>query len=222
MRHDCSAFQAEEFFMQWCIKGETQNDFTASLDLSHSIDSTKVWSDTNIKYANEKNKTKLVTGPIFTESHTKVSRSAVILEMSILIRLCMANAQALPVQFVCHTKPYKNYNFQIDGTSRYFGVWLWHLVHLLSLVCSFQCVWPSFIGAVLSVINKVYSQSLTKQFRSHSKDTVNSLRKVNLLWNNMDGTIFLRYGWNNLPETIKESKSYHIFKSKTKRYLLLQ
>ena len=28
--------------------------------------------------------------------------------------------------------------------------------------------------------------------------------------------------WNNLPETIKESKSYHIFKSKTQKYLLLQ
>ena len=27
--------------------------------------------------------------------------------------------------------------------------------------------------------------------------------------------------WNNLPETIKESKSYHIFKSKIKKYLLL-
>ena len=41
----------------------------------------------------------------------------------------------MPVQLICHTKPYNNRNFQIDGTSRYF---------------------PSFtIGAVLSVI-KVY------------------------------------------------------------------
>ena len=31
------------------------------------------------------------------------------------------NGQALPVH---HTKPYKNYNLQNDGTSRYFGVWL--------------------------------------------------------------------------------------------------
>ena len=53
----------------------------------------------------------------------------------------MANGQALPVQFICHTEPYKNYNFQIDGASRYLDVWLWQLVHLLILVCSFQwCV----------------------------------------------------------------------------------
>ena len=25
----------------------------------------------------------------------------------------MANGQTLPVEFVCHTKPYKNYNFQL-------------------------------------------------------------------------------------------------------------
>ena len=73
-----------------------------------------------------------------SESYTKVSRSTVILEISIFIRFCMANGQALPVQFICHTEPYKNYNFQIDGASRYFGVWLWQLVHLLILVCSFQ------------------------------------------------------------------------------------
>ena len=34
-----------------------------------------------------------------------------------------------------------NRNFQIDGASRYFGVWVWQLVHLLILVFSFQwCV----------------------------------------------------------------------------------
>ena len=31
----------------------------------------------------------------------------------------MANGQALPVQFVCYSKPYKKYNFQIDGASLY-------------------------------------------------------------------------------------------------------
>ena len=42
---------------------------------------------------------------------------------------------------VYHTKPYKNYNFENDGTSRYFGLRLCKLVHLLNLVCSFQwCV----------------------------------------------------------------------------------
>ena len=50
-----------------------------------------------------------------------------------IIRLCMANGQA----FV-----HKNDNFQIDGASRYFGVLLCQLGHLLNkiLVCrSFQC-----------------------------------------------------------------------------------
>ena len=40
-----------------------------------------------------------------SDSTTKVSRHAVILEMSIFIRFCMINGQAMPVQFVCHTKP---------------------------------------------------------------------------------------------------------------------
>ena len=56
-----------------------------------------------------------------SESYTKVSRSAVILEISIFIRLRMANGQTLPVQFICHTEPYKNYNFLIDGAPQYFG-----------------------------------------------------------------------------------------------------
>ena len=74
----------------------------------------------------------------FSESQTSVSRSAIILKIVIIIRCCMAdelNRQALPVH---HTKPYKNYNFRNDGTSRYFGLWLWKLVHLLNLVSSFQ------------------------------------------------------------------------------------
>ena len=33
----------------------------------------------------------------------------------------------------CHTKPYNNRNFQIDGASRYFGVWLWELLRLPAL-----------------------------------------------------------------------------------------
>ena len=119
--------------------GKTEVITTATaIDLCHSIDalvkcSTKVWSNTNIKHANEKNKTKLVIGQ---ESSTKVSRSAVIFEISIL-----------PVQFVCHTN--LNLIKIIDGASRYFGVWLWQLVHLLILVCSFQ--WP-----VLFCLAKLY------------------------------------------------------------------
>ena len=60
---------------------------------------------------------------------------------------------------ICQTKPYDNNNFQIDGTSWYFGVWLWQLVHLLLLVYSFQwCVLFLCLAkwAVLSVI-KVHS-----------------------------------------------------------------
>ena len=70
-----------------------------------------------------------------SSSYTKVSRSAINLKIA---RFCMAdelNGQALPVH---HTKPYKNYNFQNDGTSWYFGLWLWKLVYLLDVVCSFQ------------------------------------------------------------------------------------
>ena len=51
----------------------------------------------------------------------EVSRSAINL-IAIIIRFCMADelsGQALPVH---HTNPYKNYNFQNDGTSRYFGL----------------------------------------------------------------------------------------------------
>ena len=60
------------------------------------------------------------------------------LNIVIIIRFCMEdelNGQALHVH---HTKPYKNYNFQNDGTSRYFSLWLWKLVRLLNLACSFQ------------------------------------------------------------------------------------
>ena len=81
---------------------------------------------------------------------TRVSRSTVILEIYIFVTFFMANGRALPTQIVCCTKPYKNYSFQIDGASWYFydsGNWCSY---------SFQCcVWPSFIGAVISMI-KVY------------------------------------------------------------------
>ena len=77
----------------------------------------------------------------FSESQTKAPWSAIILKIVIFIRICMVNGQGLPVQLICHTKPYNNRNFQIDGASQYFGVWVWQLVHLLILVCSFQwCV----------------------------------------------------------------------------------
>ena len=58
----------------------------------------------------------------FSESQTEVLRSTIILKIVIFIRFCMAdelNGQALPLH---HTSPYKNYNFQNDGTARYFGL----------------------------------------------------------------------------------------------------
>ena len=60
----------------------------------------------------------------FSDSSTKALRRSIIFEISILILkvLCMANREALPVR---NTEPYKNYNFQIDDTLQYFGVWLW-------------------------------------------------------------------------------------------------
>ena len=34
----------------------------------------------------------------------------------------MANGQVLPVQFIYHTEPIKNHNFQIDDALPYFDV----------------------------------------------------------------------------------------------------
>ena len=77
----------------------------------------------------------------FSELQTKVLWSAIVLKIVIFIRFCVVNGQGLPVQLICHTEPYKNSNFQIDGASWYFGVWVWRLVHLLTLVYYFQwCV----------------------------------------------------------------------------------
>ena len=74
-----------------------------------------------------------------SESQTKVTWSAIFLKIVIFIRFCTVNGQGMPVQLICHTKPYNNRT--VDDASRYFGVWLWQLVHLLILVCSFQwCV----------------------------------------------------------------------------------
>ena len=33
----------------------------------------------------------------------------------------MVNGQGLPVQLICHTKPYNNHKFQINSASRYWG-----------------------------------------------------------------------------------------------------
>ena len=52
---------------------------------------------------------------------------------------------------------YKNYNFQIDGASQYFGLYSDNLSTWFALSSGVFCfcIWSSFIGAVLSV-TKVY------------------------------------------------------------------
>ena len=51
----------------------------------------------------------------------------------------MANGQALPVQFLCQTKPYKKYNFQIDGT--YFTI-LWCMTLTIGPLTNFSLLFP--------------------------------------------------------------------------------
>ena len=108
--------------------------------LSQYRRSTEVWSNTNItRQLYEHNKISKCTE--FSESSTKVLWSAVIFKVKIFIRFCIVNGQYEQALPICHTEHYKNYDFQIDGTLWYFGVWVWQLVHVLILVCSFQwCV----------------------------------------------------------------------------------
>ena len=88
----------------------------------------------------------------FPESSTKVSRSAIILEISILIRFCMASGKALPFSLSVIQNLIKPTIFKLMSLCD--TLVLWQLVHVvLILVCSFQwCVWLSFIRAVLSKI----------------------------------------------------------------------
>ena len=105
----------------------------------------------------------------FSESSTKVPWVPSFWKIiSIFIRFWMVNRQALPIQIVCQTKPYKNYNFHIDGASWCFGVWLWQLAHL-QISSFFVCV---CLGAVLSMI---------KAYSLHWMRGLHSVR-VNSLW----------------------------------------
>ena len=90
-----------------------------------------------------------------SDSYTKVSRSAINLKIAIIIRFCMAdelNGHALPVH---HTNPYKNYNFQNDGTLCYFGLWLKYAALTTLGLCFpgcvlFMCFDQTWSKAVLS------------------------------------------------------------------------
>ena len=73
----------------------------------------------------------------------------------------MVNGQGLPVQLICHTKPYNNRNLQsmVLRDSLVYESDNWSTTNfglLFLMVCFVFCVWPSFIGAVLSVM-KAYS-----------------------------------------------------------------
>ena len=110
--------------------------------------SAKVWSNTCIKHTTGKNKPSLVSAPIFRVTDQSTVKCHRFENCIFFIRICMLNGQVLPVQLICHTKPYNNLIFQIDGSSRYFSVWVWQLVHLLILVCSFHwCVLASLYNS---------------------------------------------------------------------------
>ena len=63
-------------------------------------------------------------------------RSAVILKIVIFVKVLYGEQARLAVQLICHTKPYNNRNFQIDGASRYFGVCLLCLAKVYGSVLS--------------------------------------------------------------------------------------
>ena len=82
---------------------------------------------------------------------------------------------------VHHTKPYRYYNFQNDGTSRYFGLWLWKLVHLLNLVCSFQ--WCVLFVCLINFIRAAvpWQRSIDHLLWRFSEDRTQKKRKSGLL-----------------------------------------
>ena len=108
----------------------------ANRPLSQYSCSTKCWSNTWIKHTTGKNKPSLVSAPNFRVTDQSSVKYHNFENCNFYKDLYGERAR-----LICHTKPYNNRNFQIDGASRYFGVWLWQLVHFLILVCSFQwCV----------------------------------------------------------------------------------
>ena len=97
--------------------------------------STKVWPNTKTKHTTGKSQPKLVSGPVGRLIHQSSAKRRHFGNLN-FCKVMYGERASLARQFVCHTKPYKNYNFQIDGASRYFGLWLRKLVHALILVCS--------------------------------------------------------------------------------------
>ena len=99
--------------------------------------STEVWFFLNIKDVNEKNKTNLISGPILRVIHQSIEK-----------RRHFGNVNFYEVLY----EPCKNYDTLVYESDNWSTLLFWFA--LSSGVFCF-CVWPSFIGAVLSVM-KVY------------------------------------------------------------------
>ena len=103
--------------------------------LSRYSCSSKVWRNIKTKHTTGKSKPKLVSGPIVRVIH-----------QSVVKRWHFGNFNFYKVLYVvCHTEPYKKYNFQIDGASQYFGVWLTigpltNFGFLFPVVCYIVCL----------------------------------------------------------------------------------
>ena len=106
--------------------------------LSRYSCSAKVWLNTWIKHTTGKNKPSLVSAPIFRVTDQSNVKCHHFENCTCYKVLYGERARLAPIQLICHTKPYNNHNFQIEGALQYFGVWRSQLVHLLILVCSFQ------------------------------------------------------------------------------------
>ena len=80
----------------------------------------------------------------------------------------MVTGQGLPVQLICHTKPYKNRNFHIQVVLHDTLVYdseNWSTYQQFAVVSLFLFLGPSLIGAVMLVINS-YSRYCNKETES--------------------------------------------------------
>ena len=123
----------------------------------------------------------------FWESSTNVSQSAVIFETSIYKVLYGERGKfAHPP---CRTL-LNSTNFQIDGASQYFGVWLWKLVQLLLLVCSFQwCV-------LILCLAKIYRNYTIRDKGLFSLGDLHGKANDRTLWSLQDESLPEKLHWH--------------------------
>ena len=96
--------------------------------------STKVWPNTNIKHANEKNKTTLVSRPIFRVIHQSIVKRRHLRNFNCYKTLpCLFAIQNLIKTTIFKLMVLRNT--------------LVHLLILIALLVFCFCFWPSFIGA---------------------------------------------------------------------------